>query len=347
VQIQTCNATNEKPFEKSEQIFQTLTTALQGKAVLGMTHSALERYMAEQGRGLMRQLIQDHLDFRGIGGAMGPVIGRGGVSRTFPRTRERALSTIFGAVTVTRLGYSAHDEESLFPRDAELNLPPGLYSHQLQRTAVDEIIKGSFDQAAESVLSSTGTRIPKRQIEGIAAQAAMDFDAFYEESAGTSAVEGKPTGPILVMSTDGKGIVMREGSLREKTRKAAATSTHKMAKRLSRGEKDNRKRMAQVAAVYTIAPFERTAEDVVKDYRAAQSDSCFALFKLLFVPGSGERSRDVSDGDTWWACPEGADAHVSYRDYWPDQKRRDGQACAGRNGAHPRTKRLAYEGTRA
>lgn len=272
MRIQPCEATNEKPFEKSEQIFQTLTTALQGQAVLGMTHSALERYMAEQGRNLMRQLIQDHLDFRGIGESMGPVIGSGGVSRTFPRTRERALSTIFGSVTVTRLGYSAHDEESLFPRDAELNLPPGLYSHQLQRQAVDEIIQGSFDQAADSVLSRTGTRIPKRQIEGIAKDAAVDFDAFYEESAGTSPVDGTPTGPILVMSTDGKGIVMREGSLREKTRQAAATSTHKMAKRLSRGEKDNRKRMAQVAAVYTIAPFARTAEDVVKDYRAGQSD---------------------------------------------------------------------------
>jgi hypothetical protein len=60
--------------------------------------------------------------------------------------------------------------------------------------------------------------------------------------------------------------------LREKTRRAVAKSTHKLSKRLSRGEKDNRKRMAQVAAVYTIAPLARIAEDVVKEYRAGQDD---------------------------------------------------------------------------
>ena len=272
MQIQACEATKEKTFEKSWQIFESLTTALQSKVVLAMSHSELERHMTEKGQELMRQLLQDQLDFRGIGEAMGPVIGSGGVSRTFPRMRERALSTIFGEVTVTRLGYSAHGEESLFPRDSELNLPPDLYSHQLQRQAVDEIIKGSFDQAADSVMSRTRTRIPKRQIEGIARHAAVDFDAFYEESASVCPVDGKPTSPILVMSTDGKGIVMREESLREKTRRAAAESTHKLSKRLSRGEKDNRKRMAQVAAVYTIAPFARVAEDVVKDYRTGQDD---------------------------------------------------------------------------
>jgi hypothetical protein len=272
VRIQTCEDTKAKPFEKSEQLFQSIATDLQAKTAVAMNHADLERHIGERSRDLMKQLLQDHLDYRGIGEATGPVIGNGGVRRTFPQERKRGLATGFGDVVITRLGYSAHGEESLFPRDSELNLPTDLYSYPLQRMAVDEIIKGSFEQAMDSVLSRTGTRIPKRQIEGIAAHAAVDFDSFYEENAGTGAQHSRPTGPILVMSTDGKGIVMREGSLRAKTREAAAGATHKMAKRLSRGEKDNRKRMAQVAAVYTIAPFERTAEDVVKDYRGGQSD---------------------------------------------------------------------------
>jgi len=272
VQIQACEATKAKPFEKSEQLFESLRTELQEKTTLAMNHADLERHIGERGRDLLRQLLQDHLDYRGMGEAMGPVVGSGGVRRTYAQERKRGLATGFGRVAVTRLGYSAHGEESLFPRDAELNLPLDLYSYPLQRMAADEIIKGSFEQAADSLLSRTGTRIPKRQIEGIAAHAAVDFDSFYDDSAGKGVQQGKPTGPLLVMSTDGKGIVMREESLRAKTRQAAATSTHKMTKRLSRGEKDNRKRMAQVAAVYTVAPFVRTAEDVVKDYRAGRSD---------------------------------------------------------------------------
>ena len=55
---------------------------------------------------------------------------------------------------------------------------------------------------------------------------------------------------------------MRRQDLRDATRKAAESSRHKLSKRLSKGEKRHRKRMATVAAVYTIAPFVRTPEQV-------------------------------------------------------------------------------------
>src|SRR5262249_27739858 len=45
--------------------------------------------------------------------------------------------------------------------------------------------------------------------------------------------------------------------------KAAEVSHQKMSKRLSRGEKRNRKRMAQVASVYTVAPYLRTPAEIV------------------------------------------------------------------------------------
>jgi hypothetical protein len=270
MQIQSCATTKEKPFEKSEELFTTLTTQLQSDPVLRLTHSELERLLETESRKLFCQLLQEHLDYRGPGEAMGKVMGNGGVERTSARPRERSLKTIFGGVKVSRLGYSAHGEESMFPRDAELNLPPELYSHQVQRRAADEVIKGSFDQAACAILSTTGTSVPKRQLEQLASRSAVDFDSFYTGRGSNAAREAEQTGPILVLSTDGKGIVMREKDLREATRKAAATGKHKMSKRLSRGEKDNRKRMAQVATVFTIAAFMRAPEDVVEDYRSLQ-----------------------------------------------------------------------------
>ena len=72
---------------------------------------------------------------------------------------------------------------------------------------------------------------------------------------------------VLVLSADGKGIVMRPDSLRPPTAKAAATATTKLTTRLSKGEKRNRKRLAEVGAVYDLAPVPRQATDVLASRR--------------------------------------------------------------------------------
>jgi len=61
----------------------------------------------------------------------------------------------------------------------------------------------------------------------------------------------------LVLSCDGKGIVMRPEALRPATAKAAASAGTKLSTRLSRGEKRHRKRMAEVGAVYDAVPVSR------------------------------------------------------------------------------------------
>jgi hypothetical protein len=267
MQIQARTIADENPFARSGQVFEVLTKRLASREVLGMTHGDLERLLDKDGRELIRQLLQDHLDLRGPGEAHGDVVGARGVRRRHARLRERKLETIFGTVTVSRTGYSAHDAETLFPKDAELNLPPELYSHGVQRRAADEVIKTSFDQAVASIASTTGAAVPKRQLEELAGRAAEDFDAFYEGRSADSLGEAKKTGEILALSTDAKGIVMRPADLREATQKAAAERSHKMSKRLSRGEKRNCKRMAQVAAVFTVAAFVRKPEDIVTELR--------------------------------------------------------------------------------
>jgi hypothetical protein len=68
---------------------------------------------------------------------------------------------------------------------------------------------------------------------------------------------------VLVISADGKGIVMRPDALRPATAKAAAAATHKLECRLSKGEKRNRKRLAEVGAVYDLTPVVRTPADVL------------------------------------------------------------------------------------
>jgi hypothetical protein len=68
---------------------------------------------------------------------------------------------------------------------------------------------------------------------------------------------------VLVISADGKGIVMRPDALRPATAKAAAATTNKLGCRLFKGEKRNRKRLAEVGAVYDLEPVARTPADVL------------------------------------------------------------------------------------
>lgn len=55
---------------------------------------------------------------------------------------------------------------------------------------------------------------------------------------------------------------MRESDLRQSTQKAAQKRKQKLESKLSQGEKKGSKRMATVAAVYTVERFERTPEQV-------------------------------------------------------------------------------------
>jgi hypothetical protein len=252
----------ERFYDQSRQAFEDIVRSLSSEEARSMTHSELERDLEKKGRELMRKLLQEHLQTRGPGQCAQPVRDADGVERTRVRLQERKLESIFGTVATERAGYGKEGRRSLHPLDAELNLPDERYSLELRRRVAEEAAKSSFDETLESIGKTTGAHVPKRQIEELVMRAAVDFDAFYQMRQGQPA-EIEQTSPILVISVDGKGVVMRTQDLREQTRKAAIKRKHKMGARLSKGEKKNAKRMATVAAVYTIAPFVRKPEDLI------------------------------------------------------------------------------------
>jgi hypothetical protein len=176
------------------------------------------------------------------------------------RLQERKLETVFGTVSVERVGYGREGTNSLRPLDAELNLPDERYSLELRRRVAEEAAKSSFEETLESIGKSTGGHVPKRQIEELVMRAAQEFDSFYETCQAQAAVSDK----------NASVMVMRVQDLREQTRKAAMARKHKMDARLSRGEKKNAKRVATVAAVYTIAPFVRKPEDLLPENNPAR-----------------------------------------------------------------------------
>jgi hypothetical protein len=252
----------ERLYDQSREKFEDMVRRMDSEEARLMTHSDLERELEKMGRELMRNLLQEHLDSRGPGEAEQAVRGSDGVERSRVRLHERKVESIFGTVSVERAGYVQQGAQSLHPLDAELNLPEKRYSLELSRRVAEEAAKSSFDETYETIGKTTGGHVPKRQIEEIVMRAAQDFDAFYEMRQ-EKPPEVAQSGSIMVMSVDGKGVVMLTKDLREQTRKAAQGRRHKMGARLSKGEKKNAKRTATVAAVYTIAPFIREPEDLI------------------------------------------------------------------------------------
>lgn len=210
---------------------------------------------------MIRQLYQDHLDLRAEREQRAKVVidAEALVHGAAEPGHRRRLETIFGPVGVTRLAYRAKGAENLHLADAALNLPGEVHSHGLRELAAIEACRGSFEEAKAAISRATGVDLGKRQVEELAARAAVDVDDFYTQAKTSPAAEDD----TLVISADGKGIVMRPGELRPATRKAAEAATHKLNGRLSRGEKKDRKRIAELAVVYDCPPVARSPADVM------------------------------------------------------------------------------------
>jgi hypothetical protein len=258
---------NSDVFSGAREKMRTMEEHLRSNAAFASDLAELERYVKEEGRELERRLLQAHLDLRAAQERPVDVRGADGVRRTARRESSRVLLTIVGEVVVRRWAYEARGVEKLHPADAALNLPTDQYSFGVRRLIAEEACKGSFDEVVAQTKKIIGVRVPKRQVEELTVRAAQDFTSFYA----TRAVEAEDTSALLVFGFNGKGVVMLHKDLREGTKKAAKKSKHKLETRLTRGEKRNRKRMAQVATVYTVDPWVRTPMDILHDLRAVRA----------------------------------------------------------------------------
>lgn len=252
------------PFEASRNVFESLVGELEDEPAAQLTHDRLEDLVEGRGRQLLRRLLQDHLDLRAVREETDLSARRDRGERPAGRARlerghRRMLATVVGTVTVSRCALRAPGQPNVYPADVGLGLPAGRHSHGLRRLAVLEAVRGSFDTAREAIRRRCGPVAGKRQTENLVAAAAVDIDAFYQQRVAAPCTADT----LLVISADGKGIVMRPEALREATRKAAARATSTFRTRLSAGEKANRKRMATLATVYDAVAAPRRPHDVI------------------------------------------------------------------------------------
>lgn len=252
-------------FGAADEQYAMMKRALTSAEFQQQTEAETQRWLDQTQRELMRRMFQAFLTLRGHAQAQGPVVGADGVARTQERDGSRKMESLFGTVEATRTGHTSRGRSALYPVDASLNLPKYRYSLEVERQLALSVARMSFDEALEMMARRTGAHVPKRQAEEAVQRAAQDFEAYY---ASTQLESDAAVENLLVLTFDQKGVVLQLEDLMAATRKAAQASRHKMETRGSKGEpKRGRKRMASVAAVYTVAPYQRTAEDVIAGLR--------------------------------------------------------------------------------
>jgi hypothetical protein len=238
---------------QARRAFDTLESWVLSEDALGLAEHEVEAQIERRGREVMRLTLQAHLNRRGTGRVGEAVVvqqAQGAALRQPERrVRSRTIRSIFGRVRVARTAYMEAGSASVNPLDEDLELPGRSHSYEVQRRVVCEAVRGPYEEAVGSLEAQTGGALPKRSAQEIVRDAAVDFDAFYEQRQAFPAGE---TGPIVVASVDGKGIPM------VKPQKAE----HRV--RLKKGEKTNKKRMATVAAVYTQGRRVRTPQEVLE-----------------------------------------------------------------------------------
>ena len=138
--------TGKALFIKTRERLENLIDKLRDEKALAMDHSEIEGLIEKEGRDVLRQAFQDHLDLRHLREErFEGLIGADGILRSHVRERSRTLRTNVGTVQVRRFSYSRLEEMSLRPLDAELNLPTECrYSFGLIRRMVENAVRMSF-----------------------------------------------------------------------------------------------------------------------------------------------------------------------------------------------------------
>jgi hypothetical protein len=185
---------------------------------------------------VLRLIYQRHLDLRAANERdRAAPAGADEQQRTHCRDTTRPVKTVFGGTTVRRLSFTARGVPGgLRPLDAELSLPPESYSFGVRRRAAVVALDSSYDTTVSRPEDWTGVKGPKRQVEQLVVRAARDFDAFYDQRQERQVEQkrGLHADRLMVLSADGKGIVMRHDALREETRKRAERSSAKLTLRV-------------------------------------------------------------------------------------------------------------------
>jgi hypothetical protein len=164
----------------------------------------------------------------------------------------RYYQSIFGKFELTRYRYGSREGQKIacIPLDARLALPESDYGFLLQEWSQLIAVETPYETTAMLLEKIFPIKTPVDSLERINKKLGQTVDPFRTNQK----IDPEKEETLLVTSADGKGVPIRH------KKDEARILDHERKK----GPKPDRKRMAVVGSVYSVAPFMRTPEQIVE-----------------------------------------------------------------------------------
>jgi hypothetical protein len=233
--------------------------------------------MLDLGRGLMQlcftaqheaEVIHDEVEVNGV---------RDG----YRGSRQRGYVSLFGEVQVARAYYWSVEGGGLCRLDGALSLPERCYSDSVQERLGEVTVWVPQEHSLALLERWLGLKIPKGSLQSSTAEQALSVEDDYQQH---PVVVAAPQDNILVATADGKGIPMTR------------PDSPPVQARRSKGSKKTAKKEAIVTALYSVAPYVRDSQAILKALLPEATDNPKPSVERP-VP-SGKQTFGTLDGKT-------------------------------------------------
>jgi len=202
--------------------------------LLHLGHELLGQFLKMHGKGDMGETV---------------TLPSGEQCQRLEELHERRYVSIFGEFRVSRVVYGSREKQKIefVPLDNRLQLPESDFSFLLQDWDQSLCVEQAFGQARSTVARMLGLQQSVDSLEHMNQEMAKEVTTFM-----LNRPQPEAEGEVVVASVDQKGVVMR------RQKDDPPPKAHR-----TKGDKASQKRMATVAAVYTVDRYPRTPEQIV------------------------------------------------------------------------------------
>lgn len=228
--------------------FEMVLNMVTGPEAQTATLNQMERSLLRQLLQMGRKLLQVFLARRAEAESHAPQWGW--QHHKLPYHSQKAVDyfSVFGKLAVQRAYFYAPSVGGKAALDRALSLPERCYSDLLMECAELLAVDSAYDKAVQVLARLLGVNVSVLALESAVVEHSRDVLRFYAQR---EAFARDEEGSILVAQADGKGVpLVREEAPPAKVRRG-------------KGDKKTRKKEAIAVALYTIAPYRRTPQEVL------------------------------------------------------------------------------------
>lgn len=240
----------QSQFGKAIQLASGLETYVQSAAKDGTSLHDVEQTIHETvlqiGQAAMKLLIDLQPD-----GNLGPTVetADGVTLHRSEQPADRPLQTIFGHFEIPGFIYSrgANRKVELRPVDARLQLPEGYGSYLFEEFAQFFCVEQAYGQSRTAIDRIFGQSVSVETLQRINGRVGLQAEAWLDD---LKAPVSQDEGELLVLTADGKGVPL----IKQDAKRVPLFDAD-----LRRGNR----RMATLAAVYSVDRYERSKDDIL------------------------------------------------------------------------------------